>query len=68
MGTILQEDDEASRFSKRLFVRCPPALPAAVDIAARRALMSPSEYVRRSIIDRLKADGIDPMFFASPKS
>ena len=51
---------DASRFSETLRVRCPAALPTAVEIAATRALMSSSEYVRRSVIERLKADGISP--------
>jgi hypothetical protein len=28
--------------------------------------MTPSEYVRRSVIDRLKTDGIDPAQLADP--
>jgi hypothetical protein len=36
------------------------ALPVAIEKAAAQRLMTASEYVRRSVIDRLKADGIDP--------
>ena len=50
----------STRFTDRIFVRCPPSLPAAIDKAASRHLMSSSEYVRRSVIDRLRADGIEP--------
>jgi hypothetical protein len=38
----------------------PPALVAAVKRAADREFMSLSEYIRRSLVDRLRADGIDP--------
>lgn len=61
MGAALRnsQPSDASRFTDDLRVRCPPALPIAIDKAAARHLMSASEYVRRSVIDRLKADGID---------
>ena len=47
-----------TRFTDSLRVRCPPSLPVAIDVAAAQNLMTASEYVRRSVIDRLKADGI----------
>jgi hypothetical protein len=57
----MAEDNSSSRmFTSRLFVRCPSVLPLAVERAAVRQCMTPSEYVRRSVIERLKADGIDP--------
>jgi hypothetical protein len=43
-----------------MFVRCPPSLPVAIDKAAAQNLMTASEYVRRSVIERLRADGIEP--------
>jgi hypothetical protein len=49
-----------SRFTGRLLVRCPPSLPLAIDRAAAKNLMTSSEYVRRSVIARLEADGVDP--------
>jgi hypothetical protein len=60
MGAALPKPDDSIRFTDSLRVRCPPSLPLAIDVAAARALMTASEYVRRSVIDRLKADGIDP--------
>jgi hypothetical protein len=48
-----------SRFTKRLLVRCPASLPLAIDRAAAKNLMTSSEYVRRSVIARLEADGVD---------
>jgi hypothetical protein len=38
---------------------------AAIDIAAARNSMTASEYVRRSVIDRLRADGTDPIQVAA---
>jgi len=58
MLSAARSDD--SSFKARLQVRCPPTLPAAIEKAACGQLMSSSEYVRRSVIERLKADGIDP--------
>jgi hypothetical protein len=52
--------DSSARFTERVLIRCPASLPPAIDRAAARHLMTASEYVRRSVIDRLKADGIDP--------
>jgi hypothetical protein len=60
MGAALGKSDDYTRFTDSLRIRCPPCLPVAIDVAAARALMTASEYVRRSVIDRLKADGIDP--------
>jgi hypothetical protein len=54
----------AARFTDRVLVRCPASLPPAIDRAAAKNLMTASEYVRRSVIDRLKADGIDPASLA----
>jgi hypothetical protein len=48
------------RFPNAIFLRCPASLPHAIDLAARKNLMTSAEYMRRSIIDRIKADGIDP--------
>ncbi|MGN8547816.1 hypothetical protein ACQPTN_24835 [Bradyrhizobium sp. 13971] len=43
-----------------LRVRCLPEVVESVDKAAAAKLMKPSEYVRRAVIDRLQADGVDP--------
>lgn len=51
---------ERNRFDKLLQIRAPECLSAAIDAAANRSLQSKSEYIRHSVIDRLKADGIDP--------
>jgi hypothetical protein len=52
--------DYATKFKKLIQFRVPESFSDAVDSAAHKHLQSKSEYVRRSVIDRLKADGIDP--------
>jgi hypothetical protein len=49
-----------------LHVLAPRSLTDAVKEAAARELTSNSEYVRRAVIARLRADGIDPR--ASPRT
>ena len=49
------------RFPARMEIRAPESLPGAVALAARRKMTTPSEYSRQAIIDRLRADGIDPL-------
>jgi hypothetical protein len=64
MGTASRKaSNEPARFTNSLRIRCPEFLPAAIDTAAARNLMTASEYVRRSVIARLKADGIEPAQF-----
>jgi hypothetical protein len=46
--------------TKLLQFRAPESLSEAIDATAKRELQTKSEYVRRSVIDRLRADGIDP--------
>lgn len=48
------------KFPSHILVRCPATLPAAIEAAARKNLTTSAEYMRRCIIDRIKADGIDP--------
>jgi hypothetical protein len=61
MGVALPKTstDERASFTDSLRIRCPTVLSIAIDKAAARHLMTASEYVRRGVIDRLKADGID---------
>jgi len=47
------------RFTGLLKFRCPPVLATAVEAAASKSSVSPSEYMRGSIIERLRADGIE---------
>jgi hypothetical protein len=61
MAIARNRSEGCTRFTDRMFVRCPASLPPAIDRAAAQNLMTASEYVRRSVIDRLRADGIDPV-------
>jgi len=47
------------RFTEKLVVRHPPRLSPLIDRAAERRCMTASEYVRQSIVERLKSDGFD---------
>jgi hypothetical protein len=57
MGGALRKSE--NYFTGNLQIRCPKVLPVAIEKAAAQRLMTSSEYVRRSVIERLKADGID---------
>jgi hypothetical protein len=52
--------DHAPKFQKLVQFRAPESLSDAIDAAAKRNCQSKSEYVRRSVIERLQANGIDP--------
>jgi hypothetical protein len=56
----MSAESKPGRFPELLHTRCPRALPSLIETAAQRQCMTPSEYIRRSIFERLKADGIDP--------
>ena len=57
MGISLRKPE--NYFTDTLQIRCPSVLPPAIERAAAQNLMTASEYVRRSVIDRLKADGVN---------
>lgn len=59
MPVEARKSERPSRYSDLLKLRVQPVLNKAIDRAAAENLMSSSEYVRRSVIDRLRADGID---------
>jgi hypothetical protein len=48
------------RFEQRL----PVALAEALDAAAARQMTSRAEYFRGALLERLRADGLDPAQFA----
>lgn len=48
---------DANKFTEELRVRCPSRLSPMIDRAAERRCMKPSEFIRMSIVERLKADG-----------
>jgi hypothetical protein len=53
-------DVSAVRFDRLLQVWAPCVLFDAIDKAALNRLQSRSEFVRSALVDRLRADGIDP--------
>jgi hypothetical protein len=52
--------ESSGRFPNSILIRCPASLPRAVDLASKKHLMTSAEYIRRCVIDRVKADGFDP--------
>jgi hypothetical protein len=47
------------RFPSYIRIRTPERLPDAIAVVANRKLTTSSEYVRRAVIEKLKADGLD---------
>ena len=41
--------------------RAPSILREAIKVAAEKELTTPSEWMRRALLDQLKANGIDPL-------
>jgi hypothetical protein len=64
----MSAESKPGRFPELLHVRCPRPLPALIESTAERQCMTPSEYIRRSVFERLKADGIDPAATAGAAS
>jgi hypothetical protein len=52
--------ESTPRFPVSLHVRLPASVHPVLGRAAEKNLMTSAEYIRRSVIDRLKADGFDP--------
>ena len=50
--------ESRSRFPEMLHVRCPADLPEVIESVAQRQLMTPSEYIRRSLFEKLRSDGV----------
>jgi predicted HicB family RNase H-like nuclease len=49
-----------SRYTNQFRLRMQPALMEALNKAAAKRLTTPSEYVRQSLIEHLRIEGIDP--------
>jgi hypothetical protein len=47
-------------FIERMAFRCSEAMFAAVQQAAGREKLNPTDYVRRAVARQLRADGIEP--------
>ncbi len=60
MGLAQRKTEDDLRFDGEIRARCPSVLIAAAEKAAAKNLMSSSEYLRRCLFDRVRADGIDP--------
>ena len=57
---LAAKESKPGRFPNVLQARCSKTLPPLIEHAAQSQCMTPSEYIRRSVFERLKADGIDP--------
>ena len=52
-----------TKFDETIKFRAPECLREALRVASDKHLTSGSEYIRRSLVERLRADGIDPHSF-----
>jgi hypothetical protein len=52
--------DQTTASKNALHVRAPGALTSAIRDAAARELMTPSEYTRRAVVEKLRRDGVLP--------
>jgi hypothetical protein len=52
-------EGRGTRFSAYIRIRTPQVLPDAIAVVADRKMTTSSEYVRRAVIEKLKADGLD---------
>jgi hypothetical protein len=57
MTTRKPEAESMDQKKKIVQFRAPPSLSDVIDETASKNFQTRSEYIRRSIIDRLKADG-----------
>ena len=57
----IMNTDHPTASKNALHVRAPRALTSAIRDAAARELMSPSEYTRRALVEKLRRDGALPM-------
>jgi metal-responsive CopG/Arc/MetJ family transcriptional regulator len=52
--------NQLTRCDRLIQIRAPEFLTKALDRAANQQLTSRSDYIRVAMLNRLKADGIDP--------
>jgi hypothetical protein len=52
--------NELTRCDRLIQLRAPEFLQRALDQAADKRLTSRSDYIRAALLDRLRADGVDP--------
>jgi hypothetical protein len=56
--------NQLTRCDRLIQIRAPEFLTKALDSAADKRLTSRSDYIRVALLDRLRADGVDPVGFA----
>jgi hypothetical protein len=66
IAALAAKEAKPGRFPNLLQARCPSAIPPLIELAAQSRCMTPSEYIRRCVIERLRADGfnIEPQQYA----
>jgi metal-responsive CopG/Arc/MetJ family transcriptional regulator len=57
--------NQLTRCDRLIQIRAPEFLTKALDRAANQQLTSRSDYIRVAMLNRLKADGIDPAAIVS---
>jgi metal-responsive CopG/Arc/MetJ family transcriptional regulator len=57
--------NQLTRCDRLIQIRAPEFLTKALDSAADKQLTSRSDYIRAALLDRLRAEGIDPAQLAS---
>jgi hypothetical protein len=57
--------NQLTRCDRLIQIRAPEFLTKALDRAANQRLTSRSDYIRVAMLNRLKADGIDPAAIVS---
>ncbi len=63
MAIARKHSENSTRFPEQIIMRCPATFADAIDRAAAKHMMTSSEYARRKLIERLRAEGIDPAEF-----
>jgi hypothetical protein len=57
--------NQLTRCDRLIQIRAPEFLTRALDNAADKRLTSRSDYIRAVLLDRLRADGVDPVQLAA---
>ncbi len=53
--------EPTARYPATIRVRAPGELVDAVQVAANRAMTTPSEFTRQALLTKLRAEGVDPV-------
>jgi hypothetical protein len=57
IAALAAKESKPGRFPGILQARCPKTLPNIIERVAQSLCMTPSEYIRRSVFERLLRDG-----------